>query len=250
MAEIIVVRDLTKIYGDIVKTEVLKKINLSFEKGIFTAIIGPSGSGKTTLLNILGLLEKPSSGQLIIEGFDFSRIPVNDYSVYRNQNIGFVFQFHYLLPEFTVLENILLPHWIGVGHPRKQVVMRALELMDEIGITHLKNKYPMEISGGEQQRTAIVRAVINRPKIVLADEPTGNLDRETGFAVLELMMKMIRELGTTLIMVTHDREIALRADRIVELVDGRVCRSFIVKEEGKERVAKLLEHRHCIFSED
>lgn len=249
MADIIVLRDLTKVYGELVKTEVLKKINLGFEQGVFTAVIGPSGSGKSTLLNIIGLLERPTSGQLIIDGQNFSEGEVNDYSEYRNKNMGFIFQFHYLLPEFTVLENILLPLWIKNGKPDEKLVKKALDLMASIGIVHLKNKYPTEISGGEQQRTAIARALINEPKIVLADEPTGNLDRETGFAVLEVMMRMITELGTTLVMVTHDREIALRAERIVELVDGRICRSFKVKEEGKEKVRELLEERSCLIGE-
>lgn len=247
MAEIIVARELTKVYGELVKTRVLKDISWAFEKGTFTAVIGPSGSGKSTLLNILGLLERPTSGELIIDGQDFSRGEVNDYSEYRNRHMGFIFQFHYLLPEFTVLENVLLPVWIEGGRPDQKVQKRAMELMGAIGIAQLKDKYPTEISGGEQQRTAIARALINEPRIVLADEPTGNLDRETGFAVLEVMTRMIRELGTTLIMVTHDREIALRAERIVELVDGRICRSFLVREEGADRVKKLLEDRRCTF---
>ncbi|MCX7973926.1 MAG: ABC transporter ATP-binding protein [Candidatus Aminicenantes bacterium] len=249
MAEIIVLRNLNKVYGEIVKTEVLKKISYGFEQGKFTAIIGPSGSGKSTLLNIIGLLERPTSGQLIIDGQDFSEGEVNDYSEYRNKNIGFIFQFHYLLPEFTVIENVLLPVWIKSGRPDEKILKKAMELMAAINLAHLKNKYPNEISGGEQQRTAIARALINSPKIVLADEPTGNLDRETGFAVLEVMTKMIQELGTTLIMVTHDREIALRAERIVELVDGQICRSFMVKEQGKDKVKQLLEERSCVFSE-
>lgn len=250
MAEIVVVKDLTKVYGHLIQTEVLKKISYGFEKGSFTAVIGPSGSGKSTLLNIIGLLERPTSGELIIDGQNFSKGDVNDYSEYRNRHMGFIFQFHYLLPEFTVLENVMLPVWIKEGRPRDKLYKKAMELMSAIGISHLKNKYPTDISGGEQQRTAIARALINDPRIVLADEPTGNLDRETGFSVLEVMTRMIREMGTTLIMVTHDREIALRAERIVELVDGRICRSFVVKEEGTEKVKKLLEDRHCVFSVD
>lgn len=247
MAEIIVARELTKVYGEVVQTRVLKDISFAFERGTFSAVIGPSGSGKSTLLNILGLLERPTSGELIIDGQDFSRGEVNDYSEYRNRHMGFIFQFHYLLPEFTVLENVLLPVWIEAGKPDEKVYRRAMELMEAIGIAQLKDKYPTEISGGEQQRTAIARALINEPRIVLADEPTGNLDWETGFAVLEVMTRMIREVGTTLIMVTHDREIALRAERIVELVDGRICRSFVVREEGVDRVKKLLEDRRCTF---
>lgn len=247
--EIIVVENLTKVYGQLVQTKVLKGITFGFERGTFTAVIGPSGSGKSTFLNILGLLERPTSGKLIIDGQDFSEGEVNDYSAYRNRHMGFIFQFHYLLPEFTVLENVLLPVWVDRGRPDEKVYRRAMELMGAIGIAHLKDKYPTEISGGEQQRTAIARALINEPRIVLADEPTGNLDRETGFAVLEVMTGMIRDLGTTLIMVTHDREIALRAERIVELLDGKLCRSFVVREEGVEKVKKLLEDRRCTLND-
>ena len=245
MAEIIAARDLRKHFGDAVRTEVLRGISVEIERGAFTAVIGPSGSGKTTLLNILGLLESPSSGELVVDGRDFSSVDVNDASAFRNAAIGFVFQFHHLLPEFTALENILLPHWIGRGRPPKAVVDRALAVMEEIEILRIKDKFPSRISGGEQQRVAIARAIVNGPKIVFADEPTGNLDRETGFAALEAMVRTVREHGTTLVLVTHDREIAVRADRILELVDGRVCRSFLVRETGEARARELLRDRRC-----
>ncbi len=247
MDEIIVVKNLVKSFGDVVKTEVLHHISVAFERGALTAIIGPSGSGKTTLLNIISLLESPTSGVLVIDGKDFSSGEINESSAYRNANIGFIFQFHYLLPEFTALENILIPYWIGRGRPPLEMTEKALRLMKEIEIFPIKNKYPHEISGGEQQRVAIARALVNEPKIVFADEPTGNLDRETGFAVLDVMTRMVRELGTTLIMVTHDREIALKADRILELVDGRICKSFVVKEVGEGRIRELLEDRSCLL---
>jgi lipoprotein-releasing system ATP-binding protein len=245
MAEIIAARDLRKHFGEVVRTEVLRGISVSFEAGAMTAVIGPSGSGKTTLLNILSLLESPSSGELVVDGRDFSAGDINAYSAYRNAHVGFIFQFHYLLPEFTALENILIPHWIGRGRPPQAMVEKALALMREIEIFSIRHKYPNRISGGEQQRVAIARALVNEPKIVFADEPTGNLDRETGFASLEAMGRAVREHGTTLIMVTHDREIALRADRILELVDGRICKSFQVKEMGERGARELLQDRSC-----
>jgi len=245
MDEIIVAQNLTKKFGEVVQFEVLHGIDISFTRQEFTAIIGPSGSGKTTLLHILSLLEPPSSGQLFINGIDFSRADINACAHYRNQNCGFIFQFHYLLPEFTALENVLLPCWIGEGKPSSELKEKALELMEKLRIRHIKDKYPYEISGGEQQRVAIARALFKNPKIVFADEPTGNLDRENGFLVLEMMTQMIREMGVTLILVTHDREIAIRADKIIELVDGRICKAFRVKDTGMEKALELIEDRSC-----
>jgi lipoprotein-releasing system ATP-binding protein len=245
MDDIIKVKSMTKSFGDVVKTEVLHGIDISFSKGAFTAIIGPSGSGKTSLLNIISLLEFPTAGYLEVLGIDFSEGLINKYAKFRNENIGFIFQFHYLLPEFNALENILIPHWISLGKPTESVINKALSLMKKIGIDNIKSKYPNQISGGQQQRIAIVRALMNNPKIIFADEPTGNLDRESGDAVLDVLKTMIRETGTSLIMVTHDREIALNADRIVELVDGRICKSFLINEIGKDKAKKLLEERTC-----
>ncbi|MCX7821256.1 MAG: ABC transporter ATP-binding protein [Brevinematales bacterium] len=247
MAEIIRVENLYKEFGNEVKTVVLKGINLTFEKNVFTALIGPSGSGKTTFLNVISLLEPPTSGKLIIDGIDFSHKNVNDSSDYRNENFGFVFQFHYLLPEFTVYENILMPFWIENLKITDKIERKARNLMEEIDIWKIKDKYPSQISGGQQQRTSIARALVKNPKIIFADEPTGNLDKETGNTVLKIMLDMIKEYGTTLIMVTHDREIALNAERVIELVDGKICKSFLVKEEGLEKAKKILEDRSCIM---
>jgi lipoprotein-releasing system ATP-binding protein len=249
MADIISAEGLVKRFGDIVPTEVLHGIDVAFERGTLTAVIGPSGSGKTTLLNIISLLESPTAGTLVVDGRDFSAGDINAYAAFRNAHIGFVFQFHYLLPEFTALENILIPHWIGRGRPQAEVVDRALGLMEAMSLAAVKDKYPNQISGGEQQRVAIARALIKEPKIVFADEPTGNLDRETGAAVLGIMTGMIRDLGTTLILVTHDREIALKADRVLELVDGRICKSFRVAELGELAARELLEDRTCVLEE-
>jgi len=249
MDNIIVVKDLFKSYGKEVKTEVLHGINLTFERAVFTAIIGPSGSGKTSLLNILSLLEGPTSGVLQIDGMDFSLGQINRYAFYRNETVGFVFQFHYLLPEFNMLENILMPYWIGQGKPSAKTVKKATDLMKEMGIYDIRNKYTNQISGGQQQRVSIARALIKDPKIIFADEPTGNLDRESGSTVLEVFTKMIKEKGTTLIMVTHDRDIALKSDRVIELVDGRICKSVNIKKKGKKAAAKLLEKRACGIDE-
>jgi lipoprotein-releasing system ATP-binding protein len=249
MADIIAVRDLVKQFGDVVPTVVLHGLTATFERGAMTAVIGPSGSGKTTLLNILSLLESPTSGGLVVDGRDFSAGDINAYAAYRNAHIGFVFQFHHLLPEFTALENVLVPHWIGRGRPPQDAIDRARGLMGEMGLGRVLDKYPAQMSGGEQQRVAIARALAIAPRLVFADEPTGNLDRESGAAVLEIMTRMIRELGTTLIMVTHDREIALKADRILELVDGRICRSFRVAEVGEAHARRLLEERSCFVDE-
>ncbi len=245
MAEIIRVENLYKEFGTEVKTIVLKGINLSFEKNVFTALIGPSGSGKTTFLNVISLLEPPTSGKLLIDGVDFSSKNVNESSDYRNENFGFVFQFHYLLPEFTVQENILMPFWIGNIKITDKIEKKIESLMKEIDIWKIKDKYPSQISGGQQQRTSIARALVKNPKIIFADEPTGNLDKETGNIVLNIMLNMIREFGLTLIMVTHDREVALNAERVVELVDGKICKSFLIKEVGIERSKKILEDRTC-----
>jgi lipoprotein-releasing system ATP-binding protein len=245
MDNIIITKNLYKSYGNEIVTEVLHGIDISFERGTFNAIIGPSGSGKTTLLNIISLLDPPTSGQLILNGNDFSQGLINDYAKYRNDNIGFIFQFHYLLPEFTAFENVLLPYWIGNGKPTEKIKKRALEIMDKIGILSIKDKYLNQISGGQQQRVAIARSLAKSPKIVFADEPTGNLDRETGESVIEIMTQMINELNTTLVMVTHDREIALKANRIIELVDGKICRSINIKNTGITKAKKIFESRTC-----
>lgn len=243
----ILVKGLNKTYGTTIKTDVLFDIDLEVEKNSFTALIGPSGSGKSTLLNCLGLLDPPTSGEIIIEGRPFSNINVNKLASFRNENIGFVFQYHHLLPEFTVFENILIPHWIKNGRPGPALQKEANQLIERVGLSDIKNKYVTQISGGQQQRVSIARALINRPKIIFADEPTGNLDRETGTRVLDLLREINRENNTTLVMVTHDREVALRSDRIIELVDGRICRSIDVRSSGRESAIEMLDNLSCIL---
>jgi len=249
MDNIITVNNLIKSFGTEIKTTVLHGIDFTFNKGEFTAIIGPSGSGKTTFLNIISLLDYPTSGTLTIDGQDFSDGRINNYSDFRNKNIGFIFQFHYLLPEFTCLENILIPYMIGTGRPSEKIIKNAETLMNNIGILKIKNKYPNQISGGQQQRVSIARALINEPKIIFADEPTGNLDHESGIAVLEIMSQLVYEKGTTLIMVTHDREIALKSQRIIEFIDGKVCKIINNRAQDIKKIKKKLEDRSC-FVED
>ncbi|NLD35779.1 MAG: ABC transporter ATP-binding protein [Desulfatiglans sp.] len=241
------VKRLNKVYGTTIQTHVLFDIELEIERNTFTALIGPSGSGKSTLLNCLGLLDPPTSGKIVIDGQSFSDINVNKLASFRNENIGFVFQFHHLLPEFTVFENILMPHWIKSGRPGQDLIEEANRLIDRVGLGDIKNKYVTQISGGQQQRVSIARALINRPKVIFADEPTGNLDRETGAKVLDLLREINRENNTTLVMVTHDREVAIRSDRIIELVDGRICRSIDVRSSSKESAVEMLESRACVL---
>ncbi len=248
MDDIIVLDKINKSYGDEVVVQVLFDIDLSIKSGQFTAFIGPSGSGKSTLLNIIGLLEAPTSGNVIMEGQDISGLDKNELASYRNEKIGFIFQFHYLLPEFTALENILIPYWIGKGKPPKEVVGRAMYLMERIGIEQSGGKYPNQLSGGQQQRVAIARSLINRPKIIFADEPTGNLDSKTSDIVMELLKEIVREDKTNLVMVTHDRDIAAGADRVIEIVDGRINCDFTVDRMGREEVRRELEHLACTFS--
>jgi len=221
--KVIEVRNVDKVYvtGEI-RTQVLFDINLVVEKGTFNSIIGASGSGKTTLLNILGTLDKPTNGQVLIDGVRADQMTKNQLAKLRNETIGFVFQFHYLLPEYTALENVLLPVVIRKGKPDAEDVARAEELMELVGIANVKNNLATNMSGGQQQRTAVARALINRPKIILADEPTGNLDSESTANIYSRFRYINETLGTTFIIVTHDRRIAEQTDRIIGVKDGRI----------------------------
>jgi len=222
MADVIKLVDISKIYGEKVKTQVLFDVNLSFEEGTFNSIIGQSGSGKSTLLNIIGTLDKPSKGELFINGKNTSGMNKNQLANLRNETIGFVFQFHYLLPEFTAIENVLMPYLIKNGKTTPQIVQRAEELMELVGLKGVKNNLSSNMSGGQQQRTAIARALINSPKIILADEPTGNLDSESTENVYGILRDINEKLKTTFVIITHDRRIAEKADRTLEIKDGRI----------------------------
>lgn len=225
MANIIEIKNIDKVYGQQIKTQVLFDLNLSIEEGSFNSIIGQSGSGKSTLLNIIGTLDQPTAGEVIINQVNTKDMSVNALADLRNKTIGFIFQFHYLLPEFTALENVLMPYFI-----EKKTLIRKLkrahELMDLVGLSKVKNNLAGNMSGGQQQRTAIARALMNEPKLILADEPTGNLDSDTTETIYELLRKINKEIETTFVIITHDRRIAEKTDRIIEIKDGKIHNDF------------------------
>lgn len=200
------------------EVKVLKGIDLLIKSGEKVALMGPSGAGKSTLIHILGLMDKPTSGKVLIDDTDITSFNQNKLAKMRSENIGFVFQFHYLLADFTVMENILMPVW----NNRKQKKEYALNMLETMGLTDRANHMPNELSGGEQQRVALARALINNPKILFADEPTGNLDRQTGIIIENLMFDMCTKLKTTLLVVTHSPELADLADRQIKIVDGKI----------------------------
>ncbi|KAB3525518.1 ABC transporter ATP-binding protein [Alkaliphilus serpentinus] len=222
MANIIELNNINKIYGLAIKTQVLFDINLSIEEGSFNSIIGTSGSGKSTLLNIIGTLDKPTSGEVYIEGKRTDLMKKNPLAELRNQTIGFIFQFHYLLPEFTALENVLMPYKIKSTTLSRDSIRRAEELLDIVGLKKVKNSLATNMSGGQQQRTAIARALMNNPRIILADEPTGNLDSESTENIYNIMRDINKKFGTTFVVITHDRRIAEKANRIIEIKDGKI----------------------------
>jgi lipoprotein-releasing system ATP-binding protein len=203
--------------------QVLKGIDLRIQQGEILVIMGPSGVGKSTLLHIIGTLDKPSTGQILINGQDTSVLKESEMSRFRNRNIGFVFQFHYLLPEFTALENVLIPRMITDQNWEKDIP-HAKELLSEVGISERLNHRPSELSGGEQQRVAVARALINNPKLVLADEPTGNLDSNNSLALFELILNLNQKYRQTFVIVTHNEMFASRANRVIHLLDGEIER--------------------------
>jgi len=203
------------------RVEALRGINLRFGPGESVAVVGASGAGKTTLLHILGTIDRPSEGRVLYDGEDVFALRERDRARFRNRTIGFVFQFHHLLPEFTALENTMMPALIH-GMPIEEAKVRAERLMDQVGLLGRTTHKPGELSGGEQQRVAVARALIMEPEILLADEPTGNLDRETGGGVFRLILQMHEEKKITTIIVTHNEEIAERLPRQIRLVDGAV----------------------------
>lgn len=219
-------QNVTKTYGTKIKTQVLHNINLEISRQEFVSIIGPSGCGKTTLLNILGTLDSATTGDIFFEGRNISDMKDVQLAEFRNQNLGFIFQFHHLLPEFTALENVLIPTWIKYKKATRKDLSRAKEILEIVGLKDRMNNKATDISGGQQQRVAIARALINSPKLILADEPTGNLDTEATQQVYDLFRKINKELKTTLLVVTHDRELADRSQRIIEMKDGVIERDY------------------------
>lgn len=222
MDNIIRLENIDKIYGDKVKTQVLFDINLNFEENSFNSIIGQSGSGKSTLLNLVGTLDKPSNGKIFIKNKRTDTMNNIELADLRNKTMGFIFQSHYLLPEFTAKENILMPSRIMSYKVSPEVDRWADELLELTGLLKVKNNLATEMSGGQQQRTAIARALINKPSIILADEPTGNLDSDTSENIYDLLRNINKEYGTTFIIITHDQRIAEKTDRIVEIKDGKI----------------------------
>ncbi|MBO8152645.1 MAG: lipoprotein-releasing system ATP-binding protein LolD [Candidatus Neomarinimicrobiota bacterium] len=219
---VLIVRNVYKSYqNDGLKVEVLKGVSFSVAKGEMVAIMGPSGAGKSTLLNIIGTLEYPDSGEILIGGRNPFKLSDAELAAFRNKEIGFVFQFHHLLPEFSALENVMIPSII-YSDEYSESKKRAIEILCEVGLSERLNHRPNMLSGGERQRVAVARALINDPGLVLADEPTGNLDVENGDRLMELLLKINRDIGTTFIIATHNPEVAERADRIIYLRDGMI----------------------------
>jgi lipoprotein-releasing system ATP-binding protein len=238
-------KGLRKVYGTAVQTVALRGIDLAIPAGSYMAIIGRSGSGKSTLLNLIGTLDRPTAGELRYEGRDVFAQDDDGLALFRNRTIGFIFQFHYLLPEFNALENVLLPHRISHGGSSPAVAKRGRGLLERVGVGPRMNNKSTNLSGGEQQRVAIARALINEPRIILADEPTGNLDSESSEEVKALMREINRETGTTFIIVTHDRHIAASCDRVVEIDDGAVKRDLGTAEMSEDESWAQLAPCNC-----
>ena len=204
------------------EVEALRAVDLRVGAGEFAAIIGPSGSGKSTLLNLLGLLDRPTDGVIRLNGVDPNALRDRERTKFRGRTIGFVFQFHHLLPAFTAVENVLMPSWIERGRVDDARTERALSLLERVGLGGKARQPATDLSGGEQQRVAIARALLLQPPLLLADEPTGNLDTQSADRIFALFRSFNRELGTTVLVVTHDPRLAARCDRVIELVDGRI----------------------------
>jgi len=217
----IIGKNIHKYYGDV---EVLKGVNLHIKKGEIVAIVGPSGAGKTTLLQILGTLDKPlkkENFELKLNNISVKELEDKHLSYFRNKQIGFIFQFHQLLPEFTAIENVYIPALIG-EKPKQEAQKKAKEILTFLGLSHRINHKPNELSGGEQQRVAVARALINNPSVILADEPSGNLDSESARNLHELFFKLRDEFGQTFVIITHNKELANMADRTLTMIDGKI----------------------------
>jgi lipoprotein-releasing system ATP-binding protein len=222
MSEFIEVRGLRKAFrmgGE--ELHILKGVNLTVRRGEFLAIVGPSGVGKSTLLHIVGGLDRPTEGEVYYQGLEVSRLPEGKLAAFRNQTVGFVFQFHHLLREFSALENTMMPALIGRRDPA-DAEERAKAILQRVGLADRLGHRPGELSGGEQQRVAIARALVLSPTVLLADEPTGNLDSKTGEAVFDLVRKLNREQGLTVILVTHNEWFARQTDRVLRMADGQL----------------------------
>ena len=213
------------------RIDVLKQASATFYPGETVALLGPSGAGKSTLLHISGLLEKPDSGRVILNGVDCGSLNDNERTRIRRMDVGFVYQFHHLLPEFSALENVMLPQLI-LGRTKAEAQARAKDLLGTLGLKDRWDHRPAELSGGEQQRVAIARAVANQPKVLLADEPTGNLDPNTAERVFEELMRLVNEEGVAAVVATHNLELAARMDRVLRLTDGHLIEEEVVVVEA------------------
>ena len=211
-------KEITKSFGSL---QVLKGIDLDIEKGEVVSIVGPSGAGKTTLLQIMGTLDKPDGGSVVIDGVDVNCLGQKKLSEFRNLHIGFVFQFHQLLPEFTALENIMIPAFIA-GKAKKEAKQRALELLDFMGLAERAKHKPNELSGGEKQRVAVARALVNHPSVIFADEPSGSLDSKNKAELHQLFFDLRDKLGQTFVIVTHDEQLASITDRTIHMNDEKI----------------------------
>jgi len=229
--DIIVLRDLSKIYGSGVEVRALDGVNVSIEAGEFVAIVGPSGSGKSTLLNMIGLLDTPSSGQIFLKGIDVSRASPEERARLRNQELGFVFQYHHLIPEFSALENVMMPMLIA-KKSKAEAREKASELLSAVGLADRQQNRPNQLSGGQNQRVAVARALANGPSIVIGDELTGNLDTKSSDLIYNLLRELNRKINQTFILVTHDMTLAEKTDRILRIVDGKMVCEMRRGDEG------------------
>ncbi|MEA3397280.1 MAG: ABC transporter ATP-binding protein [Chloroflexota bacterium] len=231
-------KDLVKVYGNGAEVRALDDVSIQVARGEFLAVMGPSGSGKSTLLNILGALDLPTSGQVFINGQDL--LQVKDLDVFRSRTVGFVFQLHNLIPTLDARENVEVP-MIGQSVARAARRKRSEELLRMVGLTERMDHLPSQLSGGQRQRVAMARSLANRPALVLADEPTGNLDSQSGAEVIALMRRLNRELGTTFIVVTHDLAVARQTDRVLVLRDGRITDDHKVENPFEEDFKAFLD---------
>jgi len=211
-------RNIHKSFGEL---EVLKGVDLDVKKGEIVSIVGPSGAGKTTLLQILGTLDKPNSGEVLVDGVDFSKLGEKELAAFRNKHIGFIFQFHQLLPEFTALENVMIPGLIA-GKDQKSTMQKAKQLLAYLQLSERMEHKPNELSGGEKQRVAVARALINDPSLILADEPSGSLDSKNKEELHRLLFDLRDKFGLTIVIVTHDKELAALLDRVIQMRDGQI----------------------------
>jgi lipoprotein-releasing system ATP-binding protein len=235
LTNIIEIKKLRKVYGDGVEVVALDDVDLTIKEGEVLSIVGPSGSGKSTLLNMIGLLDTPSGGEIWLKGQNITRATPKERARLRNKELGFIFQFHHLLPEFNAVENVMMPLLIA-GVDRDEARDRAIALLQEVGLADRLMNRPNQLSGGQNQRVAVARALAGHPSIVIGDEPTGNLDTKSSDMIYELLRKLNRQMNQTFILVTHDMTMAEKTDRILRIVDGRiVCE---MRRDGDEFVTQ------------